>query len=55
MSTTARIGLIIPSSNRMVEQEMARFFPAGVVPHVARLRMTGPHHVALDEIGRAHV
>jgi maleate isomerase len=50
MSATARVGLIIPSSNRMVEQEMARFFPAGVVPHVARLRMTGPHHVALEAL-----
>src|SRR6266850_2856556 len=47
---TARVGLIIPSSNRMVEQEMARFFPPGVALHVARLRMTGPHHVALDDL-----
>jgi maleate isomerase len=47
---TARVGLIIPSSNRMVEQEMARFFPPGVTLHVARLRMTGPHHVALDQL-----
>jgi maleate isomerase len=47
---TARVGLIIPSSNRMVEQEMARFFPSGVTLHVARLRMTGPHHVALDQL-----
>ena len=47
---TARVGLIIPSSNRMVEQEMARFFPPGVTLHVARLRMTGPHHVALDAL-----
>jgi maleate isomerase len=38
-----RIGLIIPSSNRMVEQEVVRNFPAGVVAHVARLRMTGRH------------
>jgi maleate isomerase len=47
---TARVGLIIPSSNRMVEQEMARHFPAGVTLHVARLRMTWPHHVALDQL-----
>jgi maleate isomerase len=46
----ARVGLIIPSSNRMVEQEMAHHFPAGVTLHVARLRMTGPHHVALDQL-----
>jgi len=47
---TARVGLIIPSSNRLVEQEMARFFPPGVTLHVARLRMTGPHHVPLDQL-----
>jgi maleate isomerase len=47
---TARVGLIIPSSNRMVEQEMVRHFPAGVHAHIARLRMTGPHHVALDQL-----
>ena len=47
---TARVGLIIPSSNRMVEQEMVRHFPAGVQAHVARLRMTGPHHVPLDQL-----
>ena len=38
---TARVGLIIPSSNRMVEDEMVHAFPAGVRPHVTRLRMTG--------------
>jgi len=46
----ARIGLIIPSSNRMVEQEMVRHTPPGVTAHVMRLRMTGAHHVALDEL-----
>ena len=40
MVVSARIGLIIPSSNRMVEQEMVRFAPAGVQMHIARLRMT---------------
>ena len=43
---TARVGLIIPSSNRMVEQEMVAAFPAGVHAHVTRLRMTGPNQVA---------
>lgn len=28
----ARIGFIIPSSNRMVEPQMQRFLPQGVVP-----------------------
>jgi len=45
-----RIGLIIPSSNRMVEQEMTRALPAGVTAHVARLRMTGPHHRPLAQL-----
>jgi maleate isomerase len=47
---TARIGLIIPSSNRMVEQEMVRHVPPGVTAHVARLRMTGAHKVTLDDL-----
>lgn len=45
-----RIGLIIPSSNRMVEQEMVSYFPAGVVAHVNRLRMTGPNRKSLAEL-----
>ena len=45
---TARIGLIIPSSNRMVEGEMVQHLPPGVVAHVARLRMTGVHRVAIE-------
>jgi maleate isomerase len=47
---TARVGLIIPSSNRMVEQEMAPAFPAGVAAHVTRLRMTGAHRLAFEEL-----
>jgi maleate isomerase len=46
----ARIGLIIPSSNRMAEEEMARAFPPGVTAHVTRLRMTGAHHLAFDQL-----
>ena len=45
-----RIGLIIPSSNRMVEQEMVRALPAGVTAHIARLRMTGPFERPIDEL-----
>ena len=45
-----RIGLIIPSSNRMVEQEMVRHVPPGVTAHVARLRMTGAHRVGIDAL-----
>src|ERR1700691_6162328 len=44
----ARIGLMIPASNRMVEQEMVRHVPPGVVAHVMRLRMTGEHRGTVD-------
>jgi len=47
---TARIGLIIPASNRMVEQEMVRHTPPGVQAHVMRLRMTGAYNVPLDAL-----
>src|SRR3981081_4866405 len=45
-----RVGCIIPSSNRMVEQEMIAAFPAGVQPHVTRLRMTGPNRGPLATV-----
>ncbi|HLH95421.1 MAG TPA: hypothetical protein VKW08_09915 [Xanthobacteraceae bacterium] len=45
-----RVGIIIPSSNRMVEQEMIQAFPGGVQPHVTRLRMTGPNRGPLAAI-----
>jgi maleate isomerase len=47
---TARVGCIIPSSNRMVEEEMVAAFPPGVQPHVTRLRMTGPNRGPLDAV-----
>ncbi|HEY6254660.1 MAG TPA: hypothetical protein VIY51_02600 [Xanthobacteraceae bacterium] len=47
---TARAGCIIPSSNRMVEQEMLAAFPADVQAHVTRLRMTGPNRGPLDTV-----
>jgi maleate isomerase len=47
---TARVGLIIPSSNRMVEDEMTHVFPAGVRAHVTRLRMTGDSKGPLDKL-----
>lgn len=46
----ARIGLIIPSSNRLTEPHMHRYAPPGVEIHVTRLRMTGAHHVPLAEL-----
>jgi maleate isomerase len=45
-----RIGLIIPASNRMVEQEMVRVLPPGATAHVARLRMTGAHEGPLAQL-----
>ena len=43
-SMSARIGLIIPASNRMVEQEMVRHVPPGVAAHVhAAAHVTGEH------------
>jgi maleate isomerase len=46
----ARIGLIIPSSNRLTEPQFFGNAPEGVQPHVTRLRMTGAHHVPLLEL-----
>lgn len=55
--TRARIGLIIPSSNRMTEPQFHRYAPTGVAVHVARVQMTGPHKkpvaALLDDVGRA--
>jgi maleate isomerase len=47
---TARVGLIIPSSNRMVEQEMVPVFPADITVHVTRLRMTGANRLPFEEL-----
>jgi maleate isomerase len=47
---TTRIGLIIPSSNRLTEPHMRRYAPPGVEVHVTRLRMTGPSHVPLAQL-----
>src|SRR4030088_1334224 len=47
---TARVGLIIPSSNRMVEQEMIPAFPEGIRVHVTRLRMTGINRGSIEHL-----
>lgn len=39
----ARIGLMIPSSNRLSEPQFRHFLPADVAVHTTRLRMTGKH------------
>ena len=46
----ARIGFIIPSSNRMVEPQMTRFMPPGVVPHFTRIGMTNRHKAPLEQL-----
>jgi maleate cis-trans isomerase len=46
----ARIGFIIPSSNRMVEPQMQQFMPAGVVPHFSRIGMTNRHKAPLEQL-----
>lgn len=45
-----RIGLIIPSSNRLAEPQFQRHAPPGVGVHVTRLRMTGMWHRPLAEL-----
>jgi maleate cis-trans isomerase len=47
----ARVGLIIPSSNRLTEPQFRYYLPADIGVHVTRMRMTGPYHRPLDEIG----
>ncbi len=46
----ARLGFIIPSSNRMAEPQFQRFAPDGVVPHFARIGMTGRHKAPLEQL-----
>jgi maleate isomerase len=57
LETKGRIGLIVPSSNRMSEAQFHRYAPAGVAVHVARVQMTGRHKkpiaALLDDVGRA--
>jgi maleate isomerase len=46
----ARIGFIIPSSNRMIEPQVQRFMPSGVVPHFTRIGMTNRHKAPIDQL-----
>ena len=46
----ARIGLIIPSSNRLSEPQFHRYAPPDVGIHVTRLRMTGKFRRPLAEL-----
>jgi len=46
----ARLGFIIPSSNRMVEPQMQRYAPDGVAVHFTRIGMTNRHKAPLPEL-----
>src|SRR5678816_2330078 len=41
MNTQARIGLIIPSGNRLTEPQFNQYAPPGMGIYITRLRMTG--------------
>ena len=53
MNTQARIGLIIPSSNRLTEPQFNHYAPPGIDTHVTRLRMTGKFRKPLSELKRS--
>lgn len=46
----ARLGFIIPASNRMVEPQVQKYCPDGVVPHFNRVGMTNRHAAPLEEL-----
>jgi maleate isomerase len=52
METQARIGLIIPSGNRLTEPQFHAYLPAAVGVHVTRLRMAGKFRKPLSELQR---
>lgn len=52
MDTQARIGLIIPSSNRLTEPQFNAYLPSNVGVHITRLRMTGKFRKPLQELER---
>jgi len=53
MITEARVGLIIPSGNRLAEPQFNRYMPPEVGVHVARLRMTGKFRKPLGELQKS--
>jgi maleate isomerase len=52
MDTQARIGLIIPSGNRLTEPQFNAYLPSNVGVHTTRLRMTGKFRKPLQELER---
>ena len=53
MVNQARIGLIIPSANRLTEPQFNRYLPDDIDIHVTRLRMTGKWAKPLDQLQEA--
>ena len=45
----ARVGFIIPTSNRMVEPQVQRYMPPGVIAHFTRIGMTNKHKAPLEQ------
>jgi maleate cis-trans isomerase len=52
MESQARLGLIIPSANRLTEPQFHSYLPSGVDVHVTRLRMAGKFRKPLNELKR---
>ena len=46
----ARLGFIIPSSNRMVEPQLQEYCPKDVIPHFNRIGMTNRHSAPLEDL-----
>jgi maleate isomerase len=53
MNPQSRIGLIIPSSNRLAEPQFHQYAPPSVGVHFARLRMTGKWRKPLAELQKS--
>jgi maleate isomerase len=53
MSNQARIGLIIPSGNRLTEPQFNQYAPPGTGIYVTRLRMTGQWRKPPSELKRS--
>ncbi len=53
MNTQSRIGVIIPSSNRLAEPQFHTYLPPDVGVHFARLRMTGKWRKPLAELRKS--
>lgn len=50
MTLTARIGLIIPSSNRLAEPQFHQYAPPEIGVHFSRMRMTGKWRKSPSEL-----